>query len=207
MKKVSFTLLSIGLLAFAACKKGTPTTTANSNGNGTENCSLCVGDILTLNDTGYVSNSYAQQVPYMHEDGTTAFYPSNKTPNGFYDYHGGMALQFNLANIDMACSVNKLSFVHARNVTNTNANPSEINLWLPNVPLMTCAADSLPAALAPWGYTATVYHGNTQVHQDSTASFAGIYDSIVVTGPAFTSVRIGANLFESELRSICFSHQ
>lgn len=206
MKKVSLTLLSLGLLAFAACKKDTPTT-ANDNSSGTENCSLCVGDILTLNDTGYVSNSYAQQVPYMHEDGTTVLYASHKTPNGFYDYHGGMALQFNLANVDIACSINKLSFVHARFATNTNTNPSEVNLWLPGAPLIICPADSLPSAVSQWGYTAAVYHGNTQVHQDSTSSFAGIYDSIVVTGPAFTSVRLGANLFESELRSICFSHQ
>ena len=38
-------------------------------------------------------------------------------------------------------------------------------------------------------------------------SFTGVVDSIIIRGPEFETVTVGANLFESELRSICVAHE
>ena len=191
-----------------SCKKEKPTSPVNKDIPNATECSFCPGESLTLNPaTGLVDEAYAQQVSFIHYG--NEFTPSapSRTTNGFYDYHEGMSISFNLAELPLACTSNKITFVHARNTTNTNEHPSLVNVKFPTTPLIVTVPDSLNYFLNQYGYAAYHYFHPGYVHQDMTNGFAGVVDSIIITGPAFETVTVGANLFESELRSICISHQ
>ncbi len=211
MKNNKITVLTAALLItlIVSCKKETPAGPVNKDLPNAPECSFCPGESLTLDTTtGLVNESYAQQVSFFHF-GNEEFVaqPQEKTPIGFYGYHEGMAIDFNTANLPLACTSNKITFVHARYASNTNDNPSLVNVKFPGTPLIVTVPDSLNYYLSPYGYTAQHYFYPGHVNQGMTWSFAGVVDSMVITGPEFETVTVGANLFESELRSICISHQ
>lgn len=211
MKTNRITLIAFAALASVAvsCKKVKPSDPINKDLPNAPECSFCPGETLSMDPaTGLVNDSYAQQVSFFHPNNqeNTPVAPG-RTANGFYDYHEGMAISFNLANLPLACVSNKITFAHARSVSNTNDNPRLVNVKFPTTPLIVCNADELGQQLAPYGYAVEYHSVPGTVHQDLIASFAGVVDSLIITGPGFETVTIGANLFESELRSICISHQ
>jgi len=211
MKTKKIAVLTIAALSvtLAACKKDDAETAVNKDL--TEECSFCPGESMELNSDGMVSETYAQQVPFYHY-GNVAITPqavANKTLLGYYDYHEGMSIAFNMANLPLACTSNKITFVHARMVSNTNDDPELVNVQFPGTPLIVTVPDSLNYFLSPYGYTAQHFFHPGTVFQESVpgSSFPGVIDSMIITGPEFETVTVGANLFESELRSICVSHQ
>lgn len=209
-KKIAVLATAALMTLVVSCKKEKPAGPVNKDLPNVPECSFCPGESITLNpSTGMVNESYAQQVSffgYSNEEHTPVA-PQHKTNSGFYDYHGGMSIAFNLANLPLACTSNKITFVHARNTANTNLDPSLVNVQFPGTPLIVTVPDSLNYFLAPYGYAAQHYFMPGFVNQEPNAGFAGVVDSIIITGPEFETVTVGANLFESELRSICISHQ
>lgn len=213
MKTTKMAVIASLVLASAmvSCKKEKPTDPVNKDLPNAPECSFCPGESLSLDPaTMMVNESYAQQVSFFHF-GNEEIAPAGvfgRTPSGFYDYHEGMSIDFNLAALPLACTSNKITFAHARNTTNTNDNPSLVNVKFPGTPLIVTIPDSLNFYLTPYGYTAQHFFQPGYVNMNSTGDgFAGVVDSIIITGPEFETVTIGANLFESELRSICISHQ
>ena len=208
-KIVILTAFALGL-AVSSCKKENPSAPINKNPCGGEvtECSFCPGTTMELNADGLVDETYAQQVPFYHY-GNVAIAPfsSQRTPNGYYSYHEGMSIDFNLAELSLACMSNKITFAHARNTTNTNDDPALVNVKFPGVPRIVTVPDSLNYFLSPYGYTVQHFFQPGFVHMGAGAGFAGVVDSIIITGPYFDRVTVGANLFESELRSICIAHQ
>jgi hypothetical protein len=118
-----------------------------------------------------------------------------------------MAIDFNMAALPLACVSNKITFVHARMVTNTNINPSIVNIKFPTTPLIITVPDSLNYYLSPYGYSVQHFFQPGYVNMDPFTGFTGVLDSMIITGPQFETVTVGANLFESELRSICIAHE
>lgn len=192
-----------------ACKKQNPTTPVNNCPTEENPCSFCFGDMLELDSNLIIATPYAQQVSFLIDGQLVG--PSSiaaKTPNGFYGFQGGVSIAFNSANM-LACVSNKITFVHARFATNTNPHPSLVNVQLPGTPLIATVPDSLNYFLSPYGYTVEHHFQPGQVYMSQTpgASFTGVVDSIIIRGPEFETVTVGANLFESELRSICVAHE
>lgn len=213
MKTHKITMIAVTALAalVVSCKKEKPAGPVNKDLTEAEPCSFCPGESLVLDSQGMVNEDYAHQVPFYHSD-TEAFAASSngKTALGFYGYHEGMAIDFNLAQLPLACVSNKITFAHARSVSNTNDNPRLVNVKFPTTPLIITTPDQLGAALAPYGYSVQEFSNPGYVNMGMTTSaggFPGVVDSIIITGPEFETVTVGANLFESELRSICISHQ
>jgi len=215
MKTKKFAVLTLSaataLTAFmVSCKKDNPTDPVNKDVTDAPECSFCPGESMQLNSDGMVAETYAQQTSFYHY-GSTVSAPTavHKTPSGYYGWGEGMSVAFNLANLPLACTSNKITFVHARFASNTNENGSLVNVQLPGTPLIATVPDSLGYFLSPYGYTVQHYFQPGIVHQDfdPAANFAGVVDSIIITGPEFQTVTVGANLFESELRSICVAHQ
>jgi hypothetical protein len=156
-----------------------------------------------------IATPYAQQVPfqlYNQQVGPSPIY--HETPTGFYGYQGGVSIAFNSADM-LACVSNKITFVHARFASNTNPFPALVNVQFPGTPLISTVPDSLNYFLNPFGYTVEHHFqpGEVYMSQLPGESFTGVVDSIIIRGPEFETVTVGANLFESELRSICVAHE
>ncbi|AEA43790.1 hypothetical protein [Fluviicola taffensis] len=200
---------AIFLLAIA-CKKQNPTTPVNNNCVEDTPCSFCFGDMLELGtDNLIISTPYAQQVPFLINGQQVGPSPIlNKTPTGFYGYQGGVSIAFNSANM-LACVSNKITFVHGRIPNNSNPFPALVNVQFPGTPMISTIPDSLNYFLNPYGYTVEHHFqpGQVWMSQVPGESFTGIVDSIIIRGPEFETVTVGANLFESELRSICVAHE
>jgi hypothetical protein len=194
------------MLAAIACKKQNPTTPINKS---TEDqpCSYCFGEMLELGpDSLIISTPYAQQTTFLKYGQTVGLSPiSYETPTGFYGYQGGVSVAFNSANM-LACVSNKVTFVHARVTSNTNPIPALVNVQFPGTPLISTIPDSLDYFLNPYGYTVERYFqpGVVWLGQNVTT---GVVDSIIIRGPEFETVTVGADLFESELRSMCVAHE
>lgn len=197
------------ILVVIACKKQNPTTPVNKCEEDTP-CSFCFGDMLELGtDNLIITTPYAQQVSFLINGQQVGPSPIlNKTPNGFYGFQGGVSIAFNSENM-LACVSNKITFVHARFANNTNPDPSLVNVQLPGTPLISAIPDSLNYFLSPYGYTVEHHFqpGTVYMSQIPGESFTGVVDSIIIRGPEFQTVTVGANLFESELRSICVAHE
>lgn len=213
MKTIKITTLAfIALNAFGtmlSCKKEKPAA-ANKELTGSPECSFCAGEAIVLDSNGFVNEDYAQQTSFFHEDGQEVqpFAPAYRTPSGFYDYHEGMAIAFDMSQLPLACVSNKITFAHARNFTNTNDHPNLVNVKFPSTPLIVCGADELGTYLAPYGYQVQYFNQPGFVNMGMNGEgFDGVVDSLIITGPEFETVTVGANLFESELRSICIAHQ
>lgn len=199
----------IAMSVLGSCKKEKPEV-VNKICTSTPECSFCPGDEIELDANGMVNETYAHQTSFFHEDGQEVqpVAPMFRTPSGFYDYHEGMAIAFNMAELPLACVSNKVTFAHARAANNTNDHPSLVNVKFPGTPLIICPADSLGAYLAPYGYQVQHFFQPGFVNMGMNGEgFQGVVDSLIITGPSFETVTIGANLFESELRSICIAHQ
>jgi len=213
-KKLAVLTLSAAAVlttVLVSCKKEDPVTPINKDVENTPPCSFCPGESMMLSVDNMISETYAIQAPFYHYNGTsvTPQGVAGKTPTGYYDWHGGFSIAFNFAELPLACVSNKITFAHARFASNTNDDPSLINVQFPGTPLIVTVPDSLNYYLSPYGYTVQHFFQPGIVHQDSSGSgsFVGVVDSLIITGPEFETVTIGANLFESELRSICVSHQ
>lgn len=206
-KIILFTAISV-VFGIAACKKENPVTPANKDLPNAPECSFCPGEIMELDAESKVNTDYASQVSFFHYGNVEVDTNTvSRTPNGYYGYQEGMAIAFNLSQLPLACTPNKVTFVHARNTTNTNANPSLVNVEFPGTPRIVTVPDSLNYFLNPYGYASYHYFHPGYVHQDMSNGFTGVVDSIIIVGPEFESFIIGVNQFESELRSICVSHQ
>jgi hypothetical protein len=197
------------LLIAIACKKNNPTAPVNPCPEDTP-CSFCFGENLELGTNGLIiSTPYAQQVSFMLYSQNVGLSPMiNETPTGFYGLQGGVSIAFNSENM-LACVSNKITFVHGRVPNNTNPSPSLVNVQFPGTPLISTIPDSLNYFLNPYGYTVEHYlqPGQVYMSQIPGESFTGVVDSIIIRGPEFETVTVGANLFESELRSICVAHE
>ena len=206
-KIILFTVMAAAFLA-ASCKKENPVTPANKDLPNAAECSFCPSEVMEPDASGKISETYASQVSFFHYGNVEVDTNSvSRTPNGYYAYQEGMAIAFNLSQLPLACMSNKVTFVHARYATNTNDNPSLVNVEFPGTPRIVTVPDSLNYFLNPYGYTAYHYFYPGYVHQNTIDGFPGVVDSIIIVGPEFESFVVGANLFESELRSICVSHQ
>lgn len=204
----------IGGILMTSCKKETATTPVNEEE--TENCSFCGLSMIEVDttDTGMwygtlAPNSFSSPAAFYHRDGSSTPPTSlvTKTPEGFYGFQQGLAIDFDFSNM-LACTPNRVSFAHARNTVNTNQDPSFVNVKFPNTPLIACVADSLDYYLAPYGYNVQHYFYPGTVHMNmNNNTFAGVVDSLVITGPGFTTMTVGANLFESELRNVCVHNE
>ncbi len=198
------------LLLAIACKKQNPTTPINNCPTEDQPCSFCFGETLELDSNGLiVPTNYAQQVAFLINGQLVGPNPMiAKTPTGFYGYQGGVSIAFNSANM-LACVSNKITFVHGRFPNNTNPSPSLVNVQFPGTPLISTVPDSLNYFLNPYGYTVEHYFqpGEVWMSQTPGSTFTGVVDSIIIHGPEFETVTIGANLFESELRSMCVAHE
>ena len=196
------------LLLAIGCKKENPTAPVNFCGVDTT-CSFCFGDILeTGADSLIISTNYAHQTTFLKNGQLVGLSPiANETPTGFYGWQGGVSIALNGANIPLACGLNKVTFVHAR-VPNGSSNVL-VNVQFPGTPLISTSPDSLQYYLTPYGYTVENYSNPGTVWMNTTGGFysGGIVDSIIVRGPDFGTVTIGADLFESELRSICVAYE
>jgi hypothetical protein len=214
----------LGVLIVSSCKKVKPSDPVNPNSN-CESCTICPSSYLSM-DTfsitpnggvyGYVNTTnYVSQIPYTLRNGTQlAISQIEKSPNGFYAIDG-FCLDFNLANMNLAQLPNQVSFVHASQVYNDpnpplNADSNTVNVKFANTPLIRTTPDSLAFYLAPYGYSVQhfqypsfIMHGNYQWFPGPGGG-AIVADSIVIQGPAISSLKVGALLFESELRNICF---
>lgn len=197
------------LLLSIACKKQNPTTPVNPCVEDTP-CSFCFGENLELGtDNLIIATPYAQQVPFMLYSQNVGLSPMiNETHTGFYGFQGGVSIAFNSEDM-LACVSNKITFVHGRFPNNTNPSPSLVNVQFPGTPLISTIPDSLNYFLNPYGYTVEHYFqpGQVWMSQIPGESFMGVVDSIIIRGPEFQTVTVGANLFESELRSICVAHE
>lgn len=191
-----------------ACKKQNPTTPVN-NCPTEEYCSFCFGEVLELDSNLIAPTAYAHQVPFLIDGQLVG--PSSiigKTPTGFYGFQGGVSIAFNSAST-LSCVSNKITFAHARFASNTNPFPSLVNVQFPGTPLIATTPDSLNYYLNPYGYTVEHHFqpGEVWMSQNPGSTFTGVVDSIIIRGPEFETVTVGANLFESELRSICVAHE
>lgn len=196
------------ILLMVACKKKDPETPVNKSGD--TPCSFCFGDMLQLgSDNQIVATDYAQQTTFLKNGQDIGPSPiSAKTPNGFYGYQGGVGIEFNSAQLPMSCTSNKITFVHARVTSSSNGIPALVNVRFPGTPLISTIPDSLDYYLNPYGYTVENYFGPGAVWTtQSGPATTGVVDSIIIRGPEFEVVRIGADLFESEIRSICVAHE
>ena len=197
------------LLLAIACKKQNPTTPINKEIEDSP-CSFCFGDMLEWGtDSLIIATPYAEQVPFLINGQLVGpSFIASKTSNGFYGYQGGVSIAFNSANT-LACLSNKITFVHARFASNTNPFPALVNVQFPGTPLISTVPDSLNYFLSPYGYTVEHHFQPGQVWMSPTpgSSFTGVVDSIIIRGPEFETVTVGANLFESELRSMCVAHE
>lgn len=210
MKKIH--IFSIVLLAAStailSCEKENPTEPVNYDDT-TPPCSFCPTTMMELNSSGMVEESFAEQVAFYHPDGMIVN-PTmvNRTTNGYYGFSEGMAIRFNFAELPLACVSNKITFSHARFATNSNDNPSLVNVQFPGTPLVVTVPDSLQYFLGPYGYTVEHHFQPGYVYMNTAGDgFVGVVDSVIIRGPEFETVTIGANLFESELRNICVSHE
>lgn len=203
-----FTSAAVIFLAIA-CKKQNPTEPVNKCAEETP-CSFCFGEALEMGtDNLIIATPYAQQVPFLINGQLVGPNPVlNKTPTGFYGYQGGVSIAFNSENT-LACVSNKITFVHARIPNNTNPFPALVNVQFPGTPLISTIPDSLSYFLSPYGYTVEWHFQPGQVYMSQIPgeNFTGVVDSIIIRGPEFETVTVGANLFESELRSICVAHE
>lgn len=197
------------LLLAIACKKQNPTTPINGCPEDTP-CSFCFGEALELGtDNLIIATPYAQQVSFLINGQLVGPSPIiNETPSGFYGYEGGVSIAFNSAST-LACVSNKITFVHGRIPNNSNPFPALVNVQFPGTPLISTIPDSLNYFLSPYGYTVEHHFnpGTVWMSQNPGDSFTGVVDSIIIRGPEFETVTVGANLFESELRSICVAHE
>lgn len=197
------------ILVAIACKKQNPTAPVNNCPTEDQHCSFCFGDMLELDSNLIAPTTYAHQVPFLIDGQLVG--PSSilhKTPSGFYGYQGGVSIAFNSANT-LSCVSNKITFAHARFANNTNTFPSLVNVQFPGTPLIATTPDSLNFYLNPYGYTVEHHYQPTVVYMSQVPgeNFTGVVDSIIIRGPEFETVTVGANLFESELRSICVAHE
>ncbi len=198
------------ILLAIACKKQNPTTPVNNNCEEDSPCSFCFGETLELGtDNLIIATPYAHQVPFLINGQQVGPSPIiGKTPTGFYGFQGGVSIAFNSAST-LACVSNKITFVHARFASNTNPFPSLVNVQFPGTPLISTIPDSLNYFLSPYGYTVEHHFqpGPVWMSQIPGESFTGVVDSIIIRGPEFETVTVGANLFESELRNLCVAHE
>lgn len=137
---------------------------------------------------------------FLMENGTsTGYYPNTKTPTGYYG-NNGIAMFINF-NEFLAYSPSKISIVHAH----PEGVESLINLKLPGTPYLVTTPADLNNQLTPFNYEAVVYTKTGKIWLNNTEQLEeeAIIDSIIITGQGMNIVTIGANLTNSELRSVC----
>lgn len=203
--KITIATALVASLVFTSCKKDNTVQPVNSSKNTTTaGCATCPSTYLELGSDG-INTRYAKQENFVLRDGTQLQVANTfwRTKNGYYGING-LTIDFNLDSLGLALPPYQVSFTHARNASNT---PDLVNVKFPNTPLIVTTADSLNFYLTPYGYSAQHYTYPTTIVQDLIGTPGlpnAIADSVVITGGPIHQVKIGAKIFESQLRNICF---
>ncbi len=138
---------------------------------------------------------------FFLSDGTSAgYFPTTKTPTGYYG-NQGVAMQISFDEF-LAYSPTAISFVHAHPASTE----SLLNVQLPGTPFLVLSAENLSTSLAPYNFEATVFsqtEGTLWLDETTATSENIVVDSIVIKGTGMDNVRLGVNLNNSELRSVC----
>lgn len=151
----------------------------------------------TVNTSGPVSF-----IDFLNYAGiSTGMYPSAKTRLGYYGPNSASVI----VDFDdfLGYTPTRVSFVHSYL---PGQNSRLLNVQLPGTPLIVTVPDSLDDYLMPYGYQVEVYSiPNGVFWQDgfSPPITGAQVDSIVLKGTDLKHVTIGADLNNSELRSIC----
>ena len=217
MNKKRFQLFAAAsVLAVAAtmmsCEKDEPTGPVNTDPGQTPSCSFCPGESFNIGSDGMIDEVYAHQVAFQHVNGDLipAEPAFQRTASGFYGINEGMSIQFDFSQLALSCTTHKLTFVHAYSPGNAGSHGDEdlINIQLPGTPLIVAPAGQLATELDLYGYTVVHHYLPGEIYMNENGdSWSGMLDSMIVYGPDFGTVTLGANLFESELRSICVAPQ
>lgn len=137
---------------------------------------------------------------YNYNGSILGSYPHTKTPLGYYgELATSIVIKFDEF---LAYEPTKIGFVHVYNEEGSKL----INVQLPGTPLIATIPDSLSHFLAPHGYTVEHHHKTNQkmwIDSDSAPVSEMVLDSIIIEGNNLNIVTLGANLQESEIRSIC----
>lgn len=160
---------------------------------------LCVST-TTYIEPIFDTNSSIYFTSFFAEDGTNmGYFPTAKTPTGYFGNQGvSMTINFNDF---LAYAPSRISFVHAY----TDENANLINIQLPKTPLIVTSSENLNEQLIPFNYSAEVFKSTGALWENTSTVLTSeaIIDSIVITGTNMNTVTVGANLVNSELRSIC----
>lgn len=162
---------------------------------------LCITKWLAPEPPVINKDHYVYFDDFFNYDGTViGSYPNFKTPLGYYGSQGtNMVIKFDAF---LAYAPTKIGFVHAY----TEGESKLVNVQLPGTPIIATIPDSLNHFLTPYGYTVEHYY-KTGVHlwiDETSPPLSGkVLDSIIIRGNNLNEVTLGANLQESEIRSIC----
>ncbi len=162
---------------------------------------LCVSKVTPPEPPVINKDTYVYFDTFYNYDGTElGSYPNYKTPLGYYGLQAtNMVIKFDEF---LGYEPTRIGFVHAY----SEGQSKLVNVQLPNTPLITTIPDSLNYYLEPYGYGIEHYFktgDNLWVDQSSPPLTGKVLDSIIITGNNINEVILGANLNESELRSIC----
>jgi hypothetical protein len=214
MKKIQITTvatIALAIISMIACKKQT--------GARNTSCTICTtcpstymlvdtipnsGNAVTVHNTNYLSH-----VAYTNRNGSTEGLTQKFQQTHVPGLYGGMgaALSFILDSLNLSSLPNQVTFVHARLSGNTNgADSNMVNVKFSNTPTIVTTSDSLQFYLAPYGYTVQFFSLPSTSEIYTGFPYAVVADSMIISKTIGTidSVTVGAKLFESELRSICF---
>lgn len=141
-------------------------------------------------------------IDFLNYAGTsTGIYPSAKTRLGYYGQNSAsVVIDFDEF---LGYTPTRVSFVHSYL---PGQNSRLVNVQLPGTPLIVTVPDSLDDYLTPYGYQVEVHViTNGVLWQDELSPpITGTQvDSIVLKGADLKQLTIGADLNNSELRSIC----
>ncbi len=204
-------LVFITCFSLYACKKQNPKPLSCNT------CTTCITDVLEVdtlpgfnpNGQGYLKSTYfAKQDTFYGKNNSVAFSTLFRSYSGYYGAKS-LSIFIDLDSLMPNNLPNQVSFTHERLVGNTNADSTLLNIKFPNTPLLITPTDSLAFYLLPYGYnvlhypvlTPAVYSGTILISQ------AKMADSLIIShSNAFNQATIGVNLFESELRNICFKN-
>lgn len=162
---------------------------------------LCVKKEVTPEPPNINKDNYIYFDDFYNYDGTIlGAYPNYKTPLGYY----GLLATNMVINFDefLGYAPTRISFVHAYDEGGSKL----VNIQLPATPRIITIPDSLNYYLEPFGYSVEHYFKTDVplwVDQISTPLTGKVLDSIIIKGNDLNKVTLGANLQESELRSVC----
>ena len=154
-----------------------------------------VPPVINTNDPVYFTDFFD------HSNTITGSYPTAKTRYGYYGQQGtSMVVKFDQF---LGYKPTVVSFVHSYL---PGQNSRLVNVQLPGTPLIVTVPDSLNYYLSQYGYQVEAYALTNGViwQDDSSPPISGaLTDSVVLKGGNLDQIVVGADLNNSELRSVC----